>query len=244
MAPSSTSRVAEPLAGHPLLEQGVVELGRGSASRRLRPGSRRGTAAPGRVDAEAAGPSGALSRDTGRLGRAARWPRGRSLLGSGLSAGRRGFTRMGQQAARGHTSAARRVLDHARAGQGVHTGSDLRHIATPWRPAHSSRAAAWRRRSISCSRRCGSRRGPTCCSTPGSAPLLRIDGRLERLERMAAPLTPADTEAMLLVLLNDKQVGRVRDAARGRLLVLLAGPGPVPGQRVPPARLCRRWRCG
>jgi len=47
-------------------------------------------------------------------------------------------------------------------------------------------------------------KGSDLLLTPGSAPLLRVDGRLERLGE-AAPLTPADTEAMLLVLLSDKQ---------------------------------------
>ncbi|MDQ1621419.1 MAG: twitching motility protein PilT [Actinomycetota bacterium] len=48
------------------------------------------------------------------------------------------------------------------------------------------------------------RRGSDLMLTPGTAPLLRIDGDLERLQGWEQ-LTPAFTEAMLLVLLTDKQ---------------------------------------
>ncbi len=49
-----------------------------------------------------------------------------------------------------------------------------------------------------------SRKGSDLLLTPGAAPLLRIDGALERMPDLA-PLSPADTEAMLLSLLSDRQ---------------------------------------
>lgn len=48
------------------------------------------------------------------------------------------------------------------------------------------------------------RKGSDLLLTPGAAPLLRVDGALERMPDWF-PLTPADTEAMLLTLLSDRQ---------------------------------------
>jgi twitching motility protein PilT len=48
-------------------------------------------------------------------------------------------------------------------------------------------------------------KGSDLLHTPGSAPLLRVDGRLERLAGWD-PLTAADSEAMLRTLLDDRQV--------------------------------------
>ena len=49
------------------------------------------------------------------------------------------------------------------------------------------------------------RKGSDLLLTPGVAPLLRIDGALERMPERSA-LSPADTEAMLLTLLSERQV--------------------------------------
>ena len=49
-----------------------------------------------------------------------------------------------------------------------------------------------------------SRQGSDLLLTPASPPLLRIDGALERMSGQAA-LRPADTEAMLMSLLTDRQ---------------------------------------
>lgn len=49
------------------------------------------------------------------------------------------------------------------------------------------------------------RKGSDLLLTPGVAPLLRIDGALERMPDWAA-LTPADTETMLLSLLSERQI--------------------------------------
>jgi len=48
------------------------------------------------------------------------------------------------------------------------------------------------------------RKGSDLLLTPGVAPLLRIDGALERMPGWES-LSPADTEAMLLTLLSDRQ---------------------------------------
>ena len=69
---------------------------------------------------------------------------------------------------------------------------------SPWPPPPSAPP------STSCSRRSGPRQGSDLLLTPAAPPLLRIDGALERMPGRAA-LTPADTEAMLLSLLSDRQ---------------------------------------
>jgi twitching motility protein PilT len=53
------------------------------------------------------------------------------------------------------------------------------------------------------------RKGSDLLLTPGSAPLLRVDGQLERVEGWE-PLSAADSEAMLFALLSEPQVAEFR----------------------------------
>ena len=71
----------------------------------------------------------------------------------------------------------------------------------------------------------------------GSRPYLRVDGRLT--ETPFEVVEPADTERVALAVMPPSRAEELRSQHEVRLRLRGPGPRPVPGQRVPPARLRR-----
>ena len=86
--------------------------------------------------------------------------------------------------------------------------------------------------------------GPTCTSPSGIAPMHARPRRPRRRSPGTAPLTATDTEALVRSILTEAQWEQVR--ARPGVRPRLHDPGrqPLPGQRLPPARLRTARRSG
>ena len=85
-------------------------------------------------------------------------------------------------------------------------------------------------------------KGSDLLITPGSAPILRLDGDLVRLDDLPL-LTPMDTDTLLQSILTGRQLEEFRSRKELDFSFQLAGPGALPGQRVPAARQPSRSPC-
>ena len=71
----------------------------------------------------------------------------------------------------------------------------------------------------------------------GSPPYLRVDGHLQPWD--SEPVTPADTERIAFALLPKARADEFLDHHEADFAYTLAGTRPLPGQRLPPARIGR-----
>ena len=72
----------------------------------------------------------------------------------------------------------------------------------------------------------------------GSPPVIRVDGELALLDE--PPLTPEDTKDVAASIMTDKQIRRFSEHNEIDFAYSAANLGPLPRQRVPPARQHQR----